>query len=58
MFKEGSKGFQRGISARKFMIIVEGSKATATRDLGEMVEMGCLRKLLSSGRSTSYEINL
>lgn len=58
MFKEGSKGFQGGISARNFMTIVDCSKATATRDLGEMVEKGCLRKLTASGRSTSYEINL
>lgn len=58
MFKEGVKGFQGGISARKFMLISDCSKATATRDLGEMLEMGCIKKLAASGRSTSYEINL
>jgi Fic family protein len=37
--QECSKGFQGRISARKFMSIVDCSKATATRDLGALVEL-------------------
>lgn len=58
MFKEGAEGFEGGINARKYMIITGCSKATATRDLAEMLDMNCITKRPSRGRSTSYDINL
>lgn len=58
MFKEGINGFLGGITAKKYMIITNCSKATATRDLAELLELGCLTKLNTAGRSTAYELNL
>ena len=58
MFREGIKGFEGGISAKKYMKILDVSKATATRDLSDLYQQGCLRKLPGEGRSTGYELNL
>ena len=58
MFKEGESGFQGGISAQKYMKIAFCSKATATRDLSELLAYGCIEQLPGSGRSTSYKLNL
>ncbi len=58
MFKEGTAGFKGGINAHKYMAIAHCSKATATRDLAELVAYGCLERLQSGGRSTSYKIKL
>jgi len=46
--------FAQGINARKYQSLAEVSKATATRDLAELVEKGCLSKLPGGGRSTRY----
>lgn len=56
MFAEGIKGFTGGINASKYMKIADTSKATATRDLSELVTKGCLKKLTQGGRNTSYDI--
>lgn len=58
MFFEGVKGFEGGINASKYMKIADTSKATATRDLSELVIKGCLQKLPGEGRNTSYDLNL
>jgi Fic family protein len=58
MFKEGPLGFTGGISAQKYMKIADCSKATATRDLTELLAYGCLERLSGSGRSTSYALKL
>ena len=44
MFKEGLNGFKGGLSAENYIRIAKTSRATATRDLSEMVEIGALRK--------------
>ena len=53
----GPGGFEGGINARKYMSLTDVSKATATRDLTELVEKGCLVQRTGGGRSTSYDIN-
>lgn len=58
MFKEGPTGFVGGISAQKYMKIADCSKATATRDLTELLAYGCIERLPGSGRSTSYALKL
>lgn len=58
MFKEGVSGFKGGISAQKYMKIAVCSKATATRDLSELLAYGCIERLPGRGRSTSYALNL
>jgi Fic family protein len=58
MFQEGIDGFMGEITAKKYMAIANCSKATATRELSELLELGCLLKSTSSGRSTAYLLNL
>lgn len=58
MLREGVKGFTGGMSARKYEGIADCSKATATRDLAELAELGVFRRLPGRGRSTSYELVL
>ena len=53
----GPGGFEGGLNTRKVMSLTNVSKATATRDLTELVEKGCLVKRPGGGRSTSYDIN-
>jgi Fic family protein len=57
VLEEGPKGFEGGISAQKYIAITHTSKATATRDLQDLVEKGAII-LLGGGRSTRYEVNL
>ncbi|WP_018917984.1 Fic family protein [Vreelandella zhanjiangensis] len=48
--------FAQGINARKYQSLAKVSKATATRDMAELVEKGCLYKLPGGGRSTRYAV--
>ncbi|WP_298449148.1 Fic family protein [uncultured Marinobacter sp.] len=48
--------FEHGINARKYQSLTKVSKATATRDLAELLELGCLDKLPGGGRSTRYGV--
>lgn len=57
MLEEGPKGFIGGMSAKKYMAITQTSKATATRDLQDLVEKGIFTTSCG-GRSTRYEINM
>jgi Fic family protein len=44
LFREGPEGFNGGLSAEKYISIAKTSRATATRDLQELVEIGALLK--------------
>ena len=56
---EGPEGFEGGMSARKYVGIAQTSKATATRDMQHLLEIGAFRRLgEAGGRSTRYEVNL
>ena len=57
MLEEGNDGFKGGMSAKKYMSITKASKATATRDLQELVKIKALLPS-GSGRSTGYQVNL
>lgn len=57
MLDAGVEGFEGGMTAKKYMSISRASKATATRDLQDMVTKGALVPI-GGGRSTSYKINL
>lgn len=48
--------FQEGINARKYQSLTKVSKATATRDLSDLVEKGCLQPLPGGGRSRRYSV--
>ncbi len=51
------EGFEGGLNARKYMSLTNVSKATATRDLAELVKKGCLVQRPGGGRSSSYAIH-
>jgi len=53
MFEAGPDGFSGGMNARKYVGLTGVSKATATRDLQELAQMGALVSA-GGGRSTSY----
>jgi Fic family protein len=55
MLEEGPGGFTGGMNAGKYVSITKASKATATRDLQQLVELGIL-KPEGGGRSTRYTI--
>jgi Fic family protein len=50
--------FLQGINARKYHSIADVSKATATRDLSDLLAKGCIRQLPGGGRSTRYAVNI
>lgn len=55
MLAEGEKGFEGGMSAKKYMSIAKTSKATATRDIQKLKDLGVF-KSVGGGRSTTYFI--
>lgn len=57
MLDAGIKGFEGGMSAKKYMAITDTSKATATRDLQDLLTRGAIKQI-GHGRSVRYEINL
>jgi Fic family protein len=59
MLEEGTKGFEGGMNARKYISITKTSKATATRDMQQLLEMGAFVLAgKAGGRSTSYQVNI
>lgn len=56
IFEEGIEGFKGGLSAKNYMNITKTSKATATRDLQELVEMQAFTKT-GELKGTRYYIN-
>ena len=57
MFSEGPCGFKGGLSAENYITITKTSKATATRDLTDLVDKGALVKT-GALRHTRYWLNL
>ncbi|WP_339757297.1 Fic family protein [Algoriphagus aquimarinus] len=57
MLAEGPAGFEGGMTAKKFIAITKASKATATRDLQALAELGVFLPQ-GGGRSVSYELVL
>lgn len=57
MFTEGPEGFLGGLSAEKYISITKVSRATATRDLADLVEKGALLKT-GELRHTRYWLNI
>lgn len=56
MLEEGHQGFEWGMNVRKCVSIASTSKATATRDLQDLVRKDIF-KPIGGGRSALYEIN-
>jgi Fic family protein len=57
MFREGIDGFKGGLSAENYIGISKTSRATATRDLQDLVEMGAFTRT-GELRHTRYHLNL
>lgn len=57
MFRQGLDGFKGGLSAEKYINITGASRATATRDLHELVKIGALTRT-GELKSTRYWINI
>lgn len=59
MLAFGPDGFEGGMNARKYIAIAKTSKATATRDMQNLLEIGAFVHLgTAGGRSTRYRLNL
>jgi Fic family protein len=54
---EQLNSFKDGMTAKKYIAITKSSKATATRDLQELLELGAII-VEGGGRSTHYYLNL
>lgn len=52
----GPDGFEGGLTARKYAGINHCSRATATRELADLVAHGCLRPNGKGGRSVAYGV--
>lgn len=57
MFREGLDGFKGGLSAANYITIAQTSRATATRDLQELVAMGALGQT-GTLKSTRYHLRI
>ncbi|NGX62371.1 MAG: Adenosine monophosphate-protein transferase SoFic [Chlamydiae bacterium] len=57
MFAEGRKGFTGGLSAKNYIAITKTTRATATRDLNDLVEKGALYKI-GTLKHTRYWLNI
>lgn len=49
-------GFEGGMNTRKYMSLTKTSRATAYRELAQLVEWGCLQANEKGGRSSGYLI--
>lgn len=56
MLQAGPDGFEGGMTTRKATALTGASRATAQRDLAELVAWGLLRPLPARGRSAAYEV--
>ncbi len=57
LFDAGPEGFQGGLSAKNYERLTRASKATATRELTELTQIGALIRI-GAGRGTRYELRL
>ena len=57
MFREGIAGFKGGLSAENYLAITGTSRATATRDLQDLVEKHAFAKT-GTGKGTRYQLRL
>ena len=57
MFKEGAGGFKGGLSAENYISITGAARATATRDLQNLVAQGAFTKT-GERKYTRYFLNI
>ena len=55
----GSENFEGGISTKKYISLTKVSKATAVRDISQLVAYGCIKQIEDSGgRNIRYRLNI
>jgi len=55
----GSENFQGALSKKKYMTIADASSTTASRDINQLIEIGCIRQIEGTqGRNVRYEVVL
>jgi Fic family protein len=53
----GCENFQGGLSKKKYMVISDSASTTASRDITQLIEIGCIRQIEgTNGRNVRYEI--
>ncbi len=52
----GSGGFEGGLTTRKYVSMAKVSRATAFREISDMVEKQVLKRNPGGGRSVSYDL--
>lgn len=57
LLNAGVGGFEGGLTTRKYVSIARTSRATAFREIDDLVEKGLLVQNPTKGRSTSYDLN-
>jgi Fic family protein len=58
VFAEGRKGFEGGITTKKYEVITKCPNRTASRDLSDLVAKGVIIPLPGGGRTTRYELTV
>ena len=58
MLNSTKGNFEGGLNTKKYMAITKTSRATAIRDIGQLVEYDCLIQIESIGRNVRYELLL
>ena len=55
----GSENFEGGINTKKYMALTKISKATAIRDITELLDFGCIEQITgSAGRNVRYKVKI
>jgi len=57
IFSEGTKGFEGGISTKKYQAITKCPNRTASRDLSDLLKKGIIKSIHKGGRTTRYELS-
>lgn len=53
----GSENFEGGLNTKKYMALTKVSKATATRDISELLKYGCIEQVEgTAGRNVRYKV--
>jgi len=55
----GIENFKGNLSKKKYMSIADAASTTASRDIAELLEFGCIEQIEgTAGRNVSYRIIL
>lgn len=59
IFDKGAENFEGGINTKKYISLTKVSKATAVRDISQLVGLGCIVQVEGTqGRNVRYKVNI